>query len=345
MVALARDVAVHHAQGEYIWWCDVDDRWSPEVLNILYDGARDDCSEAGEAAGVDHTRANSGEPYPVDMVCARATRYERGGRQWLMEGTDHSYEIRADELLTHDSCSTQQAVTEELHRWILRGDLRGYLWNKLIRRSVLVSATEAAARRERLSSQDDFMLLLDMLPHVRRVRFIPDVVYDYIEWPQSVSTGRGDHLNATLSCANRMVQEVRTNSVPAGSGTAGSAPTATDAHRFRHTVGTQNTDNRTTGRHITDAEISAFLLWFAFIPSCATPIAQQWPARHTTAVLRIMRATLTGPRWRRGMLQLLRWHKLMLAIHGLTIRYLFPIYPTTWRLRQCAVENSFPWQR
>lgn len=97
----------------------------------------------------------------VDLVVCRAHRYDSLGRIHLMEGV-------ADEV-----------VVDDLKPVIFDGTVRGYLWNKLFKAAVLKEAIERSNPEKRLSSQEDFMLLLDALPGIHKARLIPFIGYHY----------------------------------------------------------------------------------------------------------------------------------------------------------------------
>jgi glycosyltransferase involved in cell wall biosynthesis len=99
-VAACRNRAVRHATGEYIWFTDCDDRWSPRILEVLVEEA---------------TRTDA----DVVICGALATRIDRGGRTTIPGG--HGPAVR----------NAQDALGQ-----LLRGEIQGHLWNKLFRRSL-----------------------------------------------------------------------------------------------------------------------------------------------------------------------------------------------------------------
>ncbi|GAB3067856.1 glycosyltransferase [Nocardioides zeae] len=100
-VAAARNLAVSEARGDYLWFTDADDRWSPDIVSTLLAAAR-------------HTDA--------DLVVANARKVGVAGED-LGEITD--------------AARAGTATGVEAMERLLVGSLQGHLWNKLVRRSVL----------------------------------------------------------------------------------------------------------------------------------------------------------------------------------------------------------------
>ncbi|WZH52237.1 MAG: glycosyltransferase [Nocardioides alkalitolerans] len=103
-VAAARNLAVDEARGEYVWFTDADDQWSPDIVSILLAAAR---------------RTDA------DLVVANARKV----------GVDGEYlgEIS-------DAPETATATGADAMDRLLVGTLQGHLWNKLVRHSVLGAA-------------------------------------------------------------------------------------------------------------------------------------------------------------------------------------------------------------
>lgn len=97
-VAAARNDAVRRAVGEYLWFVDWDDEWSPAIVRTMLVRAR-----------------SSG----ADVVVCRAVR--DGSRSEVLDGLPDPVELTGPEAFD----------------LVLRGRLRGYLWSKLIRRDAL----------------------------------------------------------------------------------------------------------------------------------------------------------------------------------------------------------------
>jgi len=99
-VARARNQAVAAARGDYIWFTDADDAWSPLVVDALFAAA-----------------TSSG----ADLAVSNATKVLPNGGLGLIEDApdDESYDAR------------------ETFRRVLDGRVQGHLWNKLFSRELL----------------------------------------------------------------------------------------------------------------------------------------------------------------------------------------------------------------
>ncbi|GGM25150.1 MULTISPECIES: glycosyltransferase family 2 protein [Micromonospora] len=256
--AAARDKGVEYARGRYVWFCDVDDEWAPDLVTRLLGVAE----ETG-----------------ADIVCCRAERVEADGRTWLMEGFP-----------------TPRVVDREgFAPLVLTGTLRGYLWNKLFRATVLRPTT-----RRRLTSQDDFLVVLDALEHAERVAFVPEALYRYRERPGSVSTGDALRLENTAYCCE---------------------------------VALSRFGPRLPGRERASAE-SYFRLWFHAVPCVTTPVHQGWDPRVAAEVRRRLRRHL---RWR-AVVTAVRRGRPGLAAHALLIKITGPLFPPLYRLARRVVS-------
>ena len=100
-VACARNDALTVVDTAYVWFCDSDDRWRPDVVDVLM-------------AEAERVRA--------DVVVAGAEIEE-----WLSRGT------RSVDVFPRARTMTSAAATEAM----LEGQLQGYLWNKLFRCATL----------------------------------------------------------------------------------------------------------------------------------------------------------------------------------------------------------------
>lgn len=265
-VAAARDAGVAAADGEYVWFCDADDEWDPWIV-----------SRMAEAA-------------PADLVCCRAARHEAGGRTQVMEGVVR--ETRLD--------------SGELAGALLSGLVRGYLWNKLIRREVLAKAIADASGRDRLSSQDDFLLVLDVARHARSAVLIPFIGYRYLERAGSISTGSSLRLANTGACAAAALAELPPR-LPA---------------------------NPVNGVPVTAA---GFRTWFHLVPCLATPVHQRWPDAEVARIHSQLLPRLTF----RGLADAWRMGHPRVAIHGLALKTLGPAgaYPVAYRALRAGIDR------
>lgn len=151
-VARSRNRAVQMAQGEFIWFVDHDDTWEPGTLGRY--------------------RAAIGD---ADVLLSRAdyrTKPEVPGR--IVDGVAIASHLDAAGAL----------------RLMLEGSIHGYLWSKLIRRSLLGEDPFPP-----LSSQSDFCGVAEMLSRASVIVTIPDVLYHYVKRAGSITRGRRVNLD------------------------------------------------------------------------------------------------------------------------------------------------------
>ncbi|AGW40628.1 glycosyltransferase [Leifsonia xyli subsp. cynodontis DSM 46306] len=144
--AAARNAAIGLIEREYVWFVDDDDP-APNALDSF-------------------AEAISGKP---DLVFARARfRAADGSERWI------------------DGIGEQRTTgRERALRSVLDGDVQGFLWSKLFRRSVLHAETFG-----RDYPQEDFIGVLDALERSERIVFWPESVYTYVEREGSLSRER-----------------------------------------------------------------------------------------------------------------------------------------------------------
>lgn len=167
----------------------------------------------------------------ADVAVGRAERIERNGRRTPMEGVDEVTVLSPDDV----------AVA------VLDGTVRGYLWNKVFRRELL-----GPIEREPLSSQDDFLVVLDALGRARRVVLVPDVLYRYQEQSGSISNSSLLRLGNTATCHEAAVARFGTPEV----------------------------------RRRQPDLVDHFTCWFLLVPVLTTPVHQGWPADRRREVRR-----------------------------------------------------------
>ena len=99
-VAEARNQAVAECRGDYVWFVDADDTWSPQIVQRLVDVA--------------HTRQ-------ADLVVCNATKSFPDGSTQVIR----------------DAQATELIDCREMFIRVLNGSIQGHLWNKLFARAVL----------------------------------------------------------------------------------------------------------------------------------------------------------------------------------------------------------------
>lgn len=178
----AQEAAIVAASGEFVWLIDCDDRFSPDAVEVLRSTAR---------------RTNA------DVVVARAVNIDTSGSE--------TYRIdarRGPGLLT---------ATEALEQ-MLDGDIEGYTWTKLYRRSLFDDAAfDDDAAPPPIRTQSDFCLTATAIARSAAVAIIDDVIYSYVRHGSSTMDDRDpplenlvvahDHL---LRLADRMLADDRT---------------------------------------------------------------------------------------------------------------------------------------
>jgi hypothetical protein len=159
-VALARNMAVSEASGEFIWFVDGDDSWSQDILTHLWNGV------------------SSPE---VDMVVCDAQR--------VVLRTGHSSSIRDAPLL-------ETLTGQEAFQRILRGELQGHLWNKLIRRTRLEDCPFPEQR-----AHSDLAGVIRLAIDSKQVVSIPGTKYFYNVHEGSILQSAEYKWNDLVRCA------------------------------------------------------------------------------------------------------------------------------------------------
>ena len=249
---LARKAGVAVANGAFVWFVDADDRWQSNAVEVL-------------VTAQDATSA--------DVVVCRATRVERNGRRRVMEGA-------AGEMLLLDRPAVAQAV--------LSGQVRGYLWNKLVRTCLL-----GPVERRVLTSQDDHLMVLEILERASTVVLIPDVLYEYLDQPGSVSNSSRLRLDNVAYCTDRTLEWAE----------------------------------RVTGRPVPIGLADHFRTWFLLVPALTTPAHDGWPTEMARDVFERFGPELT---WSRVLACLRRDPRR--GIHAAAIRLLGRRFGLTYRV-------------
>lgn len=145
----ARNVAIDAASGEYYWFIDWDDSWPSDAVEVL--------AEAASATG-------------ADIVVGRTTWVsEDGDDLGRIEGYPRGLDVSGDDAFL----------------MLLRGDLKGYLWAKLIRRD-LATRFPFPPLREKA----DICAFAKQLHHAEKVVGIEAEVYRHAIRPGSNSNRR-----------------------------------------------------------------------------------------------------------------------------------------------------------
>jgi glycosyltransferase involved in cell wall biosynthesis len=137
-VAAARNQAVAAASGDYLWFADADDIWQDDMLERLLTAARS---------------ANH------DLAICNALRVDEptGARRLLA-----------------DAATAKITSGPQVIRALLRGQVQGHLWNKLIRRDLFAGIQFPPTR-----AHSDLGGLLQLCAGARTVIFTPEVLYEY----------------------------------------------------------------------------------------------------------------------------------------------------------------------
>ena len=158
-VAAARNFALTKASGEYIWFVDWDDRWEESILERMLVRAR---------------------ALDADVVVCRAIRELSSGE--MGESLDG----------LSVECTFDGPTAFEM---VLRGELRGYLWSKLLRRRILPADMFPPMR-----SQSDFCGLVPVLAAAERIVTVSDTLYYHVTREGSITNTRDPRLENFTIC-------------------------------------------------------------------------------------------------------------------------------------------------
>lgn len=147
-IMAARKTGIQHVSGDYILFCDADDRIRPDALQYLYSAAVEQ---------------------DADIV--------KGKVATLMEdGTDTGVFFAHELPYGDDRKGTIRALWE--------GKLSHNLAGMLLRRTLF---TGELVYIERMSNGEDACLLFQLAERASRTVLIPEVVHDYFEYADSAS--------------------------------------------------------------------------------------------------------------------------------------------------------------
>jgi glycosyltransferase involved in cell wall biosynthesis len=162
-VAAARRRLLAEARGEYLWFIDWDDRWSDRFLETMHAA----CVRAA-----------------ADIAVCAADRVTPEGRSTGVIDAGPAGVVRGDAVY----------LTA-----LLRGEVQGFLWNKLFRRDLWVTEHFPP-----LPAQEDMADQLLLAERVRAFVRVPETLYEYVQRPGSIinSVPRLDNLVACVQVAD-----------------------------------------------------------------------------------------------------------------------------------------------
>jgi len=146
---------IKEAKGDYLWILDHDDRFSPEFVQKLIDSAT----------------ATS-----ADLVCCE-----------IHEVAD------SDLCLEHWETLKEQTymVSKSSSKLIYSGKVDGFVFNKLIRRNIIPPSLFPIGMR----GFPDMCAIVRLMPHIRNISFVPDVLYKHILRTSSSSASNRESLS------------------------------------------------------------------------------------------------------------------------------------------------------
>ncbi|WP_187289404.1 glycosyltransferase family 2 protein [Xylanimonas cellulosilytica] len=150
----SRNHGLTFATGDYVWFADSDDEWSPSILLELASVAR---------------------RHEADVVICQGMRVDQyGSHRGIVEPFDRGGTLSGSEIRTA----------------LLDGKVRGYLWNKLIRRAIIPDNPFPE-----IDTLEDFCGLIGILSHANSVVQVNRVLYRYIYRADSLTSSTERHLS------------------------------------------------------------------------------------------------------------------------------------------------------
>lgn len=247
-VARSRNRALTVADREFVWFVDHDDDWDDAILDTLV--------------------AAAGDRHDI-VVCRAEYRHDPAVPGRIVDGLDTRAVVDRTGLLRH----------------MLRGEVHGFLWSKLIRRTLLGTDPFPA-----ISSQSDFVGFVGAVAAAESVVFVPDVRYRYLRREGSITRVRIPQLG-NLAIARDALLDVVADTVPLRSD-----PDVDDLRE-------------------------RFVAWFYCAAVAFTPIRQRAPRSVRAEGTRRARAALHGVRIRRLVRTDLRLAVAMLTVRHAPLAY------------------------
>ena len=160
-IAGTRNRAIALAKGEYIWLADHDDIWEPQIIDELLRLAREFDADIATCGGDFIDGATGKFLGPIESPPRR-------------------------EVLTRE-----QAV-----RALLKGDLKGYTWNKLMRHSILPQDAFDSI----YEPKEDLARLILTLEQCERIAVMPEILYHHLDFPTSMTRAMHPDLSPYERC-------------------------------------------------------------------------------------------------------------------------------------------------
>lgn len=141
-VSSARNLGIEHAAGQYIMFCDSDDYYEQDALELLYRAA------------------------------------ENGKYDWVVGGVEKKIYGQKEVINSGDVCCDDSVTKCELLLKMTQNFMIKQLWGKLYKREIIQK--NFIAMRTDMSCGEDFEWICRYITYTKYVRSISDIVYNYI---------------------------------------------------------------------------------------------------------------------------------------------------------------------